>query len=184
MGRSADEDRFRRIYQGHHPAVLAYCRRRAPREDAFDACADTFVVAWRRMEEVPDGEDALPWLYGVARRVLANRRRGIRRLGRFLEQLDGMREVGGPLRPEVQVIRHEEERRVLAGLSRLRPGDREVLRLAAWEGLSNREIATVLRCSSGAADKRLQRARRRLAAELGGSAGRSTGLKHQTGGAS
>ena len=63
-------DRFRQIYEAHYGAVSAYARRRLPDGDlAQDAVSETFLVAWRRLADVPTGPDTLPWLYGVARRV-------------------------------------------------------------------------------------------------------------------
>src|SRR5690349_12050848 len=73
------EDRFDEIYRRHAAAVLAYARRRVPRDLAEEVVAETFVVCWRRLDRVP--EDALPWLYAVARRTLANQRRAAVRTG-------------------------------------------------------------------------------------------------------
>jgi RNA polymerase sigma-70 factor (ECF subfamily) len=68
------EARFRRLCEAHTAAVLAYALRRVPREDAADVVAETFLVAWRRVDEV-DERSALPWLYGVARRVVLSQQR-------------------------------------------------------------------------------------------------------------
>ena len=78
---------FRRIYDDHYAAVLAYCLRRAALEDAKDATADVFLVAWRRLDQVPGGERTLPWLYGTARKTLANQRRSRSRLMRLMTRL-------------------------------------------------------------------------------------------------
>jgi RNA polymerase sigma-70 factor (ECF subfamily) len=66
------ERRFQEFYRAHEAAVLAYARRRAP-AIAEDVVAETFLVCWRRLDDVP--ANALPWLYAVARNVLANERR-------------------------------------------------------------------------------------------------------------
>ncbi|MFP5319991.1 MAG: RNA polymerase sigma factor [Acidimicrobiia bacterium] len=147
-------------YRAHRGAVLAYLLRRCPSAaDAHDALAETFLVAWRRPEQVPDGDAAVRlWLYGVARRVLANQRRAERRRRRLSERLQahpGDELVPGPDEAGT-------EREVLRVLSRLGERDREILLLSAWEGLSHAEIAAVLGCSENASAVRLHRARARL----------------------
>jgi RNA polymerase sigma factor (sigma-70 family) len=165
---AAEEDvrRFQAVYEAHYGAVAAYVRRRTTdRADAQDAVADTFTIAWRRLDEVPDGEAALAWLYGVARRVLANQRRGnVRR-----RDLSVRGETQKPVSADVQdeVVRADERRIVLAALSRLRPADQEILRLAVWEELSHRDIAGVVGCSEPSVAVRLHRARTRLGREIG-----------------
>lgn len=162
------EQRFDRLYGAHGRAVLAYAVRRASDEDdAADALAETFLVAWRRLDDVPGGDQALMWLYGVARRVLANQQRGERRRRRLADQL------ARELVPTLQAVKPPDVigRPVLAALAGLGSDDREVLLLAAWEELSPREIGAVLGISQVAARSRLHRARKRLRALLGPSTG-------------
>jgi RNA polymerase sigma factor (sigma-70 family) len=160
-GRVRDsEERLRRLYALHGRPVLAYgVRRTASAEDAADAVAETFLVAWRRLDSVPS-DDALPWLYGVARRVLANQRRAAHRRVRLAErlrqELPAAIEASDP--PPVA-----SKGPVLAALRSLSADDQEVLLLAAWEQLEPNEIAEVLGISRIAARSRLHRARRRLA---------------------
>jgi RNA polymerase sigma factor (sigma-70 family) len=163
---SSAEARYQRTYRQHHEAVLRYCFRRTARDDAPDAAAEVFVVAWRRLDDLPSGDETLPWLYGVARRVLSNRWRSDRRRARLLRRVRSIA-PGQPVEPESVVVQREEDQQVHDALDRLRAGDREVLRLAAWEGLSTREISLVLGCTPQAAEKRLYRAKGRLAHELG-----------------
>src|SRR5580765_4438253 len=88
MGRTDESERgerFERLYRGYGVEVLAYLRRRATRELADDGLAETFLVVWRRLDEVPDEPRA--WLLGVARRVLANQRRSVRRQGALVERI-------------------------------------------------------------------------------------------------
>jgi RNA polymerase sigma factor (sigma-70 family) len=150
---------FDAFYRHHAGAVLAYLLRRSRSvADAQDALAETFLVAWRRPDQVPAEDAANLWLYGVARRVLANQRRGDRRrrqLAARLEADTGLRMVPGPSEAG-------DASDVLRALARLGDRDREVLRLAAWEGLSHAEIATILGFSENASAVRLHRARRRL----------------------
>lgn len=132
-----------------------YLRRRCAPDDVDDALADVLLVLWRRLDDVP--AEALPWTYGVARRVLANTRRSEDRRLSLVSRLKRER----PPEPAVP------DDRVGAALARLRQPDREVLRLWAWEGLEPRDLAVVLECSSGAAASRLSRARAALRSELG-----------------
>lgn len=158
---------FRRMYDEHHAAVFAYCLRRASTEDAKDAAAEVFLVAWRRFDAVPTGDQTLPWLYATGRRVLANQRRSRTRIVRLMSRLRSNPEQ--PLDgPEITVIRDEQNQGVLDALARLRPRDRDVIRLALWEELSHAAIGQVLGCSARAATMRLHRALRRLRRELYG----------------
>lgn len=159
-----DEAWFRRFYEEHYAAILGYAlRRSADPQDAADVVADTFLVAWRRRQTIPAGAEARLWLYGVARRTLANQRRGTARRGRLGERL--RQELA--LRPSGAEERDGDgDGAIRAALAALRPADRELLLLTAWEGLQPRELAVVLGCSPNAAKVRLHRARKRLADEL------------------
>lgn len=158
-GVSDSEEQLRRLYTLHGRVVLAYAlRRTSSAEDAADAVAETFLVAWRRLDSVPS-DDALPWLYGVARRVLANQRRATHRRVRLAERLRqelpaAIQAIDPPLTSKGPVM---------AALRRLSADDQEILLLAAWEQLEPNEIAEVLGISRIAARSRLHRARRRLA---------------------
>ena len=164
--RQRDLRRFHALYEAHHGPVAAYARRRtASPADAQDVVAEAFTIAWRRMAEVPQGDAALPWLYGVARRVLANQRRGNQRRSDLSTRLRGQVPVVDDL--EGQVVALDERRIVLAALSRLRPADQEILRLAVWEELSHRDIAGVVGCAESSVAVRLHRARSRLGREIG-----------------
>jgi RNA polymerase sigma-70 factor, ECF subfamily len=153
-----DEQRFQRIYERHYRAVLAYALRRASSADAHDVVAETFLVAWRRLASVPPSAEELPWLYAVAHRVLANQQRGQRRAHRLTARLS--------FEPGAAYDETGDTGAVVQALARLRPLDREVLLLQAWEGLSHREVACVFGCSENAVAIRLHRARTRLADEL------------------
>jgi RNA polymerase sigma-70 factor, ECF subfamily len=147
--------RFEQIYAEHLPAVRAYVARRAPEAIVDDIVSDTFVVCLRRIERVP--ENALPWLYAVARKTLANERRKRARVTR------------GQLLPTGEPSPVGDG--VLAGaFNSLAERDREVLRLVAWEGLSLTDAATVLGCSAVACRVRYHRAKSRLASKLNAAA--------------
>ncbi|WP_433354181.1 RNA polymerase sigma factor [Microtetraspora malaysiensis] len=154
--------RFEEIYGKYHDAVLAYIVRRTDNgHDAADVLAETFLVAWRRLDEVPAGERARPWLFGVARRTLANLYRGARRRTALSERLRA--ELAHAHR---HVAPETEPSAVAAAFRRLPEQDRELLALAGWEGLDFGEIAVVLGCSRNAVRIRMFRARRRFAREL------------------
>lgn len=156
----AADEKLRMLYQSHRARIDAYCRRRVPAESVADVVSEVFMTAWRRIADVPDGSE-LPWLYGVARRVVMNHRRAARRRHRL-----GAALISQPidLAPDadVPVVRRAEDRMILEALASLSPGDQEILRLKAWEELSSAEIGSVLGISSAAVDMRLTRAKRRL----------------------
>lgn len=165
---SEDEQRFRRVYATTFAPLLAYARRRVTQpEDAADIVAETFLVAWRRVREVPDGDEARLWLYGVARNVLANHQRGGRRRDRLGERLRH-RLALVPADPGHDV---PERLAVRAALARLGDLDREVLTLTVWEELRPREVAAVLGVSPEVVRTRLSRARSRLRHLLGDDGG-------------
>lgn len=161
----SEDQRFERIYQRHRSRVLAYCRRRVSASDAADATAEVFATAWRRRHDIPGGDQALAWLYGVARKVLGHHWRSARRRQNLALKAGTMR-APPPLGPEEVLVDHEEIVAVRRALSRLSPNDREILMLSAWEGLSHAEIAEALDLSMPAVDKRLVRAKKRLAAQF------------------
>lgn len=154
----ATEQAFEQLYREHGGTVLAYCLRRANRQLAEDALAETFAVAWRRRGEIPQA--ALPWLLGVARKVLANQYRSTRRRAALVQRVESDR--SSPWAP----AETGNDGEVASALATLKPADREVLMLAAWEGLSSSEAGRVLGCSATAYRLRLLRAKRRFALEL------------------
>lgn len=159
---ASQDKRFEELYSLYFREVLAYCLRRGSADDAYDAANEVFTIAWRRLADVPTGEAARPWLFVVAKRVLYRRRRGASRFRRLVEKAGGIRQRGGA-DPETVVVQRVEYETVLQAASRLSVRDREVLNLAAWEGLAHSEIAEVLGCSIAAVDQRLHRAKQRLA---------------------
>ena len=158
--RDAQED-FRLVYDGTYRFVLAYALRRTLIDaDARDVVADTFLVAWRRFDVVPRGDDALPWLYGVARRVIANQRRSQGRQSQLLERIGTS--LPAPIDVERSVITAHEGRTATSALRLLDPDDQELLCLVAWEELSYRQIATMLECTENAVAIRVHRTRSKL----------------------
>jgi RNA polymerase sigma-70 factor (ECF subfamily) len=155
--------RFESIYRETYGQITAYAARRCDSpQDAADVVAETFAIAWRRMGEVPDGEQATLWLFGVARKVLANHYRVEgRRQARNVE-LDAEMADHYQAAPDSGI----ELTAITQVFQSLPDADRELLSLVAWEGLDRRQIATVLGMSRNAVRIRLHRARRRFARAL------------------
>jgi RNA polymerase sigma-70 factor (ECF subfamily) len=161
---TARRRRFEALYAQHHAQILGYALRRLDSPDeAADVLAETFLVAWRRLDAVPEGDRSCLWLYGVARRVVANHRRGQHRRSQLADRL---REELAARLPLAQAP--GEGTALAVAFRSLSDDDRELLALQGWEGLAPAEIATVLGCSQNAARIRLHRARRRLRAALAG----------------
>ncbi|MDP8929813.1 MAG: sigma-70 family RNA polymerase sigma factor [Actinomycetota bacterium] len=159
------QDRFRRIYDSNYERILGYALRRTDTfDDAHDVVSETFLVAWRRLDEVPHGERARLWLYGTARRVLANQYRGRRRQRRLTDQL--LTEPHRLAGSTDESVAASEAEQIGAAFSRLADHDRELLLLVGWEGLSSDELAQTLGCSRATVRVRLHRARKRFAKEL------------------
>ncbi|HJQ52012.1 MAG TPA: sigma-70 family RNA polymerase sigma factor [Gaiellaceae bacterium] len=156
MTETSSSDRLETIFCDHYEAVLAYARRRAPAAVADDVAAETFAIAWRKAEQIPP--EPLPWLLGVARRVLSTHRRSAQRRIRLRERLA---QTAEPNMPTEMV-----DTRLGEALNRLSERDREALLLVAWEGLAPREAAAVVGLTQTGFSVRIHRARRRLRAAL------------------
>jgi len=156
--------RFEGFFGAVYEPLQRYALRRTDPATADDVVADSLLVLWRRLDEVPD-DAVLPWCYGVARRCLANRRRSADRQVSVMDRLMGERPVSPvDADPALEVA-----------LASLDADDREIVRLWAWEQLPPREIAVVLGISANAASIRIHRAKGRLAVALGGKNGAGAG---------
>lgn len=157
-GRDANHARWEALFTGYADIVYAYAARRVPIEDAPDVVAETFVVAGRRTSDVP--EDALPWLYAVARNVMRNQRRSANRRAALRGKLSKVRTPVPDTAPEIEEIEARDVVRV--ALSRLPEAEREALLLVVWEDLDAARGSRVLGCSPAAFTVRVHRAKRRL----------------------
>lgn len=146
---------FTALFEHHHAAVNAYARRRCPAAAVDDVVAETFLVAWRRMDDIP--ADPLPWLLRVAALTAANARRGERRRSLLDERLaaEPPSVENGPTPSGLAPA-------VASALAQLGDTDRELLCLLAWERLTPAQAAAALDVSPVALRVRLHRARRRL----------------------
>ena len=155
---------FDELFRQHVAGVASYCRwRSGSPTDAQDAVGEVFLIAWRRLDDVPSGEAARAWLYATARGVMANHARADARRSRLRERLRADQIAGAD---DEQLTD-----RVRDALAALGQRDREVLLLAEWEGLTPAEIAVVLQRPAVSVRSRLHRARRRFRAAYEGVAG-------------
>ena len=156
---------YRSLYDAYYPHVLAFCIRRVGREEARDLAMSVFGVAWRRIDTVPAGDDALPWLYGVAYRTVSHHWRGSSRRQRLHTRLASM-PTEPATGPEALVVQGRDYELVLEAAARLKAKDREVLHMALWEELSYEHISGLLGMTVDAVRQRLHRAKRALAKEF------------------
>ena len=161
-------ERFEAAYRELYEPICGYTLRRVrQRDDAAEAIAETFATLWRRFDACPQGAELRPWLFGVARRVIANQRRGNRRRTALGERLvatvdQAALEAAGA---------HEDMSALARAFAGLRESDRELLSLLAWEGLTAEELAVALGTNRATVRLRLHRARKRLREALARNAG-------------
>ena len=173
-----DDERFETIYRANVRAVLSYAASRTNAEEAKDIVAETFLVAWRRLEQVPD--DPTPWLIGVARRTIADRRRSLRRRDALTARLRCALTARTIAVAAEAPIRVELRGTIATAFRNLSRGDQDILALIVWAGFTPAQLAVALGCSKPAASVRLHRARRRLLISLRKPAkatDRSTGIR-------
>lgn len=157
--------RFERLYDLHYRKIAAYCRRRVAQQRVDDVVAEIFTVAWRRIDEVPEGAAALMWLYRVAYRTVGHQWRSRDRQQRLERRLSVVPDPPVEV-PEEVAVAADETARVLRAAERLGERDAEVLRLLCWERLTRDEIAAVLDLTPNAVSQRIHRARKNLSKEF------------------
>ncbi len=154
----SDQERFAALWAEQSARVQAYVLRRVGENDAEEIVADVFLVAWRRLEDVP--AEPLPWLLVVARNTIANHWRALTRRSRLARELARVAELASAADgPDVGVAERDALVRALAQLS---AREREALLLVGWDGLGPEQAATVAGCSAAAFRMRMSRARRAL----------------------
>lgn len=159
----ARAERFRRLHAETYPDLLRFVKRRVSHGDSEDIVSTVFLTAWRRFDDVPD--DARPWLFAVARKIMANRTRGLlRRQALDVRLMAQPRDEGPDDTAGVAALID-----LNAAWRSLRPADREVLALIAFDGLTAEQAATVLGCRRSTFAMRLGRARQRLQAAFAAS---------------
>ena len=163
---SFDEQWFRGLFEAHYQDLLSYAVRRLRSfEDAEDVVSEVYAVAWRRRAIIPDEpEQQRMWLYGVARRALANVDRSGRRWGLLTRRLLAMGETTVPDHATSDDQSDQDD--AYRALGALSPDDQEILLLSVWEDLSVSQIGSILGLSSANVSVRLHRARARLRREF------------------
>lgn len=160
--RDRAQQRFEQLFNSAYGDLLAYAvRRTRTRDEAEDVVAEVFAVAWRRCDDMPAGDNACLWLFGIARLVVRSHHRTHGRVARLVAKLASQPQAPTGPRPGA-----DGDPTVRAAFRSLSRADRDVLALQLWEGLSAREIAAVLDVSEAAVWKRLERARTRLRQRL------------------
>jgi RNA polymerase sigma-70 factor, ECF subfamily len=162
--RSRDDVVFGQLYDLHYRPIRDFCRRRVASDLVDDVVAETFLTAWRRLEDVPTGDEALLWLYRVAYRIVGHQWRSTARRRRLEGRLQTVEHRAAAPADE-SLIDTDRCQLVLVAAARLGDNDAEVLRLLAWEQLPMSDIAKVLGIAPNAVKQRLHRARRNLARE-------------------
>jgi RNA polymerase sigma factor (sigma-70 family) len=153
---SDDGERFSCLYADTSADLLAFLLRRCPTaEDATDCLAETYRIAWEKRARIPVGGEARPWLFGVARNVARQERRGGARRAATSREL--------ALAAESAYTATTSEDSVLASaLSELSLLDQEIVTMLSADGLAPREVAAVLGLSPNAIRIRAHRARVKL----------------------
>ena len=159
-GFQAGGNHFEALYRSSYKAIFAYVARRVEgdAETVADLVAEVFVVALRKQEAIPPPPEDGLWLYGVARRVVLDHHQRHKRRARLRSRLQAQAAVSetDPGHDDLSRLR------VQAAIQQLKPADREVLQLVAWDGLSHAEAARVLGCSPNAVALRVHKAKARL----------------------
>lgn len=159
MDNGTTRTEFSRLVNQHSKVLLRFAVRRLDnQEDCEDVVAETFLIVWRRWEDLPTPDDELAWLYGIAFRVLSNRRRARDRRERLRKRLTFERES----EPQGSDPDRVDVRPILRALGQLRRDERQLLEFVYWEELSYRDIALVLEVSENAVGIRINRAKGRL----------------------
>jgi RNA polymerase sigma-70 factor (ECF subfamily) len=164
------ECRFEVVAAEVYEPLQRYLRRRASFDDADDVLGDVMLTVWRRLDDIPN-DAVLPWCYGIARRLLANKRRGNVRHLKLMAKAAAME----PAPISGDPMEHDEFPHLVSALATLSESDRELLILWAWEELEPREIAVVLDTSANAVSLKLGRAKKKLADEIERQNGRGGG---------
>ncbi len=151
------------LYEDHVERLARYVGRRTSADVVQDVVAETFLIAWRRLDDLP--EDQLPWLIVTARNVMANRRRSAARDRALTEKVTAS--PGWRFEPRAAAEMDEIDQRLIHAIQELPDAEREAFMLIAWDGLNPTRAATAAGCSPATFRMRLHRARRRLRRQVG-----------------
>lgn len=154
---------FEQLYRSTYPKITVYCRRRLAPDLVDDAVAGIYTVAWAKADQALSADEPLAWLYGVAFRVVSTQYRATKKQRRLIDRVSrNTLQLGPPA--DVQAGADADVRAALASLAKLKPFDQELIKLAAFEALSVRQISTIVERSEASVRSSLHRARRKLRA--------------------
>ena len=154
------EVRFEELFRTHYRAVDAFVVAQFPDVDRAEVMSQTWATAWRRLDEIPV-EAERGWLVGVANNTALNATRGQRRR-------EARDQAYATMRPRGTVSLHDHDlppetvEQLTSAFGALSSRDREIIQLAAFDGLTGADLAAALGISPGTAAVRLHRARQRL----------------------
>ena len=153
--------RFVAVYEGHVDAVMVHCLRHLRRSSAEDAVSDTFLIAWRKLDQLP--ADPRGWLIVTAHNVIRNQYRTQARSVALETRLQQITRIAA----DPAHVTAERRADLLTALKALTDDEREAVMLVSWDGLTGSEAARALECSPGALRVRVHRARQKMAAAIG-----------------
>ncbi len=160
-------ERFGEVFDVYFEEIHAYVARRLGPQNASDVAAETFLAAFRKRGRYDETRASVrTWLYGFATNLVGKHRRGESRALRAMQRLAPEEAAEAP---EERILNAQALRGPLAGaLAGLSRGDRDVILLVALAQLSHEEVAVALGIPYGTVGSRLNRARKKLRATLGG----------------
>lgn len=170
---------FAELFDRHAPVIARFAHRRVGADAFEDVVSETFLIAYRKRASFDLGaESALPWLLGIAARVIHRHRAAEARQWRALATSEGLGQT------EADAISRADDRgdaaldaaRLAPALARLSRRDRDTLLLYAWGDLTYEQIAEAQGVPVGTVRSRLNRARRQLSTARGISAAQHTPL--------
>ncbi len=152
---SNPQEQFTEMWHAEAPRVLAFASRHVGAEAANDVTAETFMIAWRRWDDVP--KPPVAWLLVTARKVTQNRLRASRRNRALEERIALLDRMAAYVTDSADTALTRRE--ALERLARLDEQHREALLLVSWDGLTNDQAATVLGIKPATFRRRISRAR-------------------------
>jgi RNA polymerase sigma factor (sigma-70 family) len=125
----SERRRLEALYEQHSAAILSYAlRATGSMGDAQEVCSETFLIAWRKISDVPE-QDPVLWLYSVAKNVVYNQTRSQRRRGLLQSKVNLAQDVvQGPADASIELRVDLQD-----ALGRLKATHRQALILSYWQ---------------------------------------------------
>src|ERR1019366_10040388 len=142
---------FERFFHSHFQIIWSYVARRVSQQSVDDVVSRSFAVAWQKYQTIPQPPEDRLWMFGVARRCIADQRRSDDRQLRLVARIAVEAQE---LHPPLDSSGDPRAVEVLLAIDELAPLDREALQLVLWDGLSHDDAARVMECSVSAFESR------------------------------